>query len=211
MQTIELFAGTKSFSKVAKKRGYNTITVDNNVSLIPDICGDILKVSKNLFPKKIRILWASPPCTTFSVAGRNTNYIGFMPNSVNASLGLAYVQKTLELIEELKPDYWFIENPVGYLRKFPFMMRLNKVTVWYCKYGDNRAKPTDIWTNLSGFIPKKCFNENPNCNHDRAPRGSKTGTQGFDNAKDRSRIPEKLFNEIFDVIENKVKEYQGVL
>lgn len=37
--------------------------------------------------------------------------------------------------------------------------------------------------------------------HESAPRGSKTGTQGLKNAKLRGIIPEKLFYEIFEVIE----------
>ena len=26
------------------------------------------------------------------------------------------------------------------------MQEFKRHTVWYCKYGDSRAKPTDIWT-----------------------------------------------------------------
>ena len=44
MQTLELFAGTKSFSKVARELGHNTLTIDNETSLEPDLCTDILKL-----------------------------------------------------------------------------------------------------------------------------------------------------------------------
>ena len=57
-------------------------------------------------------------------------------------------------------------------------------------------KPTTIWTNKQGFIPKKCKNNNPNCNHIRAPRGSKTGTQGIKKFE-RYKIPEKLLQDLF--------------
>lgn len=211
LNVVELFAGSKSFSKVAKQRGYETFTIDNEIDHDPDLCKDILLVNKSDLPKDVFILWASPPCTTFSLAGRSNNYTNFMPNNLNAALGLAFVFKTLEIIEEVKPKYWFIENPMGYLRKFPFMEKLQRKTVWYCQYGDNRAKPTDVWSNLSKWIPKKCKNENPYCEHDRAPRGSKTGTQALNNAFERSMIPEQLFNDIFDVIEGKAKETQNIL
>lgn len=36
--------------------------------------------------------------------------------------------------------------------------------------------------------------------HEAAPRGSRTGTQGIKGAKDRGRIPEALFEEIFEAI-----------
>lgn len=43
--------------------------------------------------------------------------------------------------------------------------------------GDDRAKPTDIWTNSLTWKPKpSCHNGNKNCHHAPAPRGSRTGT-----------------------------------
>ena len=37
-------------------------------------------------------------------------------------------------------------------------------TVWYCQYGETRAKPTDIWTNDWMWIPRNpCHNGNKNC------------------------------------------------
>ena len=90
---------------------------------------------------------------------------------------------------------FFIENPRARARWFlPVEWRK---TAWYCQYGDSRAKPTDIWTNLSKWNPKTCNNNNPNCNHERAPRGSKTGTQGLKGNMERSVIPPALFHEIF--------------
>lgn len=65
-------------------------------------------------------------------------------------------------------------------------------------------KPTDIFTNNlysmfneTGWKPRpKCYNSNRNCHHERAPRGSKTGTQGLSNDYERSKIPESLCREI---------------
>ena len=73
-------------------------------------------------------------------------------------------------------------------------------TVWYCQYGDDRAKPTDIWTNNKLWVPKKeCHNYRngvKHCHHESAPRGSKTGTQGKKGSYERSKIPEKLCAEV---------------
>jgi len=201
-QTIELFSGSKSFSKVAEARGYKTFTIDNVKEFNPDYCIDILQVDINKLPKEPFILWASPPCQTFSVAGRSNNYIRGVPQSLKACLGLAYVYKTLEIIEKIKPKYWFIENPMGYLRTFEFMQKYKKNLVTYCQYGDKRMKPTDIWTNFSAWIPKKPCNNGDSC-HESTPRGSQKGTQGLKNDFERSKIPEALFNEIFDYLENK--------
>ena len=56
-------------------------------------------------------------------------------------------QHVLKLIRELNPQYWFIENPRGGLRKMRFMKDLPRYTLTYCQYGDTRMKPTDIFTN----------------------------------------------------------------
>ena len=97
-----------------------------------------------------------------------------------------------------KPKYYYIENPRGVLRKLDVVKDLQiRNTVWYCQYGDSRAKPTDIWTNDESWIPRPvCKNGNRNCHHEPAPRGSKTGTQGKKNAFLRSIVPEQLCNEI---------------
>jgi hypothetical protein len=66
-----------------------------------------------------------------------------------------------------------------------------------CQYGDDRAKPTDIWTNSTDWVPKPvCHNGNKNCHHQPAPRGSKTGTQGRKGSYERSKIPHELCVEV---------------
>ena len=81
-----------------------------------------------------------------------------------------------------------------------FILENNRQTITYCQYGDNRMKPTDIWTN-SNWKGKRCYN-NMKC-HVSAPRGSKTGTQGLKNKIERGKIPEKLFEEIYKAIKFK--------
>ena len=110
---------------------------------------------------------------------------------------------------------WYIENPRGMLRKMWFMEGLPRVTVWYCTYGDFRAKPTDIFSNNignpifnpTGWFPKpECHNGNKHCHHESAPRGSKTGTQGQKGNYERSIYPPKLCEEIIEACERKFKK-----
>lgn len=117
------------------------------------------------------------------------------PKSDSSRLSVELARRTLELIRQAQPKWWFIENPRGLLRKMPFMEGLTRHTITYCQYGDDRMKPTDIWTNAWWWNPKPACKNGDKC-HVAAPRGSKTGTQGIKGARDRGRIPAELFEEI---------------
>lgn len=202
MKTVELFCGTRSFSKVAFDRGHDIFTVDCDRRHSPALCADILKITGDDLPAA-DIIWASPPCEGFSVAviGRNWNH-DYTPKHARAQLAMDLAKKTLALILEKKPRFYFIENPVGMLRKMPFMDEFLKQTggvrhkITYCQYGDTRMKPTDIWTNCLAWIPRPACKAGMTC-HVAAPRGSRTGTQGLKGAVERSVIPPAVFEEIF--------------
>ncbi len=207
MKILELFSGTESFSKVARARGHEVFTVDIDKQFNPDLCGDILSLGINEIPFIPDVIWASPPCTCFSVASISTHWTGghraYIPKTKEAEKSIELIKKTLSLIRDFKPKFWFIENPRGVLRKMAFMEGLTRHTVTYCQYGDNRMKPTDIWTNLK-WKPKPMCKNGDSC-HVPAPRGSKTGTQGRKNSVDRSKIPEKLCLEIIKCCEDSLR------
>tara|TARA_R110000787_G_scaffold173987_1_gene286566 strand:- start:1472 stop:2104 length:633 start_codon:yes stop_codon:yes gene_type:complete len=210
MKILELFAGSRSFSKVAEELGHETFAVDiNNFDNI-DYVTDILDFDCSKIPFKPNVIWASPPCTYFSVAsiGHHWNK-DHTPKTKEAELGVKIVNKTIEIIEMFQPDCFFIENPRGKLRKLGLFDGIaERTTVTYCQYGDTRMKPTDIWTNNlqsvfnpNGWKPKPiCKNGDP-C-HVSAPRGSQTGTQGIKGNYERSKIPKELCLEILKTINN---------
>ena len=200
MRTLELFAGTGSFSKVMKDNGHSIYRVELDKQFEAELHKDIMDVSVDELPKDIDILWASPPCTFFSVAsiGKHWN-IDNTPKTKEAEFGFMLVKKTIELINQIKPKYLFIENPRGKLRKLN-IIPYKRNTVTYCQYGDNRMKPTDIWTNVEHWKPRPMCKNGDAC-HESAPRGSKTGTQGLKNAKFRSIVPAELFKEILETLE----------
>lgn len=215
LKVLELFSGTQSISKEFRARGHETFTVDfNEVFKEPEYCntdmfGDILDITPEMIIERFGypdIVWASPPCTKFSVAALGRNWIKegenkYIPRNDEAIEAMNIVKHTLYLIESLKPKYFFIENPRGMLRKMPFMQDLDRVTVTYCQYNPGgRMKPTDLWHNHPDpkFKPP-CKNGAP-C-HVPAPRGSSTGTQGMKNAIERSRIPQALCQHIVSICE----------
>ena len=196
MQLLELFAGSRSIGKEAEKLNFNIFSSDiTNYEKI-DYVINILDFDYLKVPFKPDIIWASPPCTGFSVAsiGRNWNY-DKTPKTETARIGIELVNKTIEIIKHYNPKFFFIENPRGMLRKMPIMEQFKRHTVTYCQYGDIRMKPTDIWTNSNLWVPKTACKNGDSC-HISAPRGSTTGTQGLKNAYEKSKIPELLCKEI---------------
>ena len=209
MKILELFAGSRSIGKAAQKLGMEVFSSDIKEFEDINYAVDILDFDVNRLPWTPDIIWASPPCTFFSVAsiGHHWNR-DHSPKSENAILGINIVSKTIEIIkyfEKQNPNLkWFFENPRGKLRKLNVVKDLPRVSVWYCQYNDTRAKPTDIWSNNisslfnpTGWVPREqCFNGNKNCHHEEAPRGSRTGTQGIKGDYNRSKIPNELCIEI---------------
>ena len=211
LKVLELFAGTRSISKAFEKRGHKTFSIEWNkefesISLYEDInkitAKDIIKLCGGV-PD---VIWASPDCTTYSIAAishhRKKNEItgNLDPVSEYAIFCDKTNKHVLDLIQELKPKYYFIENPRGGLRKMDFMKGLYRYTVTYCQYGDNRMKPTDIFTNHPNPQFKLPCKNGDGC-HEKAPRGSKTGTQGLKDATERALIPQSLCEHIVNICE----------
>lgn len=203
MIVFDFFAGTGSATKAFEDKGHKVIKVELDEQF-PAEERDILSMTGQYLINKYGrpdFVWASPPCTTFSVAsiGRHWN-VDKTPKSQAAKMAIELVSYTLNLINELNPRYgWLMENPRGMLRKQLVMQGLKRRTVTYCSYGDFRMKPTDIWGNVDGWVSRHPCKNGDEC-HQSAPRGSRTGTQGIKRAKDRSVIPAQLSEEICESV-----------
>jgi hypothetical protein len=241
MKVLELFSGTGSVGKIAKELGWTVVSLDLKNA---DIETNILDWNyKQYEPHEFDIIWASPPCNTFSCLrstsfGRKLKHHNgevFCPELMQRDIdeiGLPILRKTEEIIDYLKPNYYFIENPqTGKMKQYmtrPFF------DVDYCRYADwGYQKRTRLWTNLTTFVPKLC---NKECGQMRDGQhivnfgGSKTVRDGdkiiklvskkdrdkykdFPNIiseiegkrqtlQDRYRIPPNLIRELFGLCEN---------
>ena len=216
MVILELFAGTRSIGKAFEAQGHTVYSVDwdkkfENIDLYADIgtltAEQVIELCGGVRPD---VIWASPDCTTYSIAGirfhrRKLADGTLSPVSEYAAKCDEINKHVIELIEELRPQYWFIENPRGCMRKMDFMDGLPRYTITYCQYGDFRMKPTDIWTNhpAPGFKPP-CKNGAP-C-HEASPRGSNAGTQRLRNKVDRSRIPDDFCRHVVAICEGSAEQ-----
>ena len=211
MKVLELFAGTRSVSKAFEARGHETFTVEwnkdfENISLYADISKLTVERILTLCGGYPDVIWASPDCTTYSVMAiskhrrKNPETGNLDPVTEYAKFCDDTNRHVVELIRELSPRFYFIENPMGGLRKMDFMQGIPRYTVTYCQYGERRQKPTDIFTNHPNPQFKPPCKRGAPC-REGLLRGSQTGTQKIKGAKDRSRIPQQLCEHIVDICE----------
>ena len=159
---IELFSGSKSMSDEFNILGYDVLTIDINPKYKPDIVADINEISLEDLPEQFRnptVVWAGLDCTYWSRANNKGNHLGKGGKilSKEAKQAKKTALNTLNLIKELNPKFWFIENPGGNggLKQQSFMKKYPMVEIYYCQYGADVQKPTCIWGKFPNkWIPK---------------------------------------------------------
>jgi len=137
---LDLFCGTKSWSKPFEDMGWEVQTLDHNPRFRPSMCCDMLEWNPHEFPPGyFDVIVASPPFQSFSCA----NYK--RPKGLHA--GDCLVLQTLRAIEYLQPSVWFLENPrSGDLVHRPYMRNIPYADFDYCEFPEWGYKnPTRIW------------------------------------------------------------------
>ena len=208
-----MFSGQSKFKFISSILGIETITLDNNKKFNADIKKDILDVSAHDFAAHPFIIYAAPPCTAFSKAGYQYHWKGkgnTRSLNENSKKYLLYYQKTISLINELNPQYFYIENPEGLIhllietKNLQFFSNIFIDKTSYCQYGFSYQKPTIIIHNNSYYHPKKCCKRKSIC-HEYSPRTKNNGCTRIRSSTLRSLTPNNL---IFEIILNSI--YPGL-
>ena len=137
---IDLFSGLGGASEAFLKNGWDVLRIENNPVFAPGgdyyvpgtVCADVLDDTMVSYTDKyhhpIDFLWASPPCYEFSLAYSSIR-------SKKARLGLEHkpdmtlINRTIELIDIIKPRYWAIENVVGASKYFQPLLGKHRLLV----------------------------------------------------------------------------------
>ena len=202
----EICAGSGVMAQAFRERGWTVVTVDLykeadwQVDVNTITKEQMLERSGGIAPS---VIWFGPSCTAFSVASIGHHWTGghraYIPKTKAALDGIQLVKKCDEIRSWFPNAVYGIENPRGVLRKLGLLDHLTRRTITFCQFGDNRMKPTDIWTNADFWkTPPTCKNGDP-C-HVRAPRGARTGTQGLKGAYERGIYPKAFCESFADAI-----------
>lgn len=211
-RVLDLFSGKGGWAQPARHYDVEIFTVDINPAFKPDLVADILTLAPLDLPWRPDFIFASPPCEAFSVASIGHHWGGgaraYEPKTDHALVSQRLVTHTRRLVESLDPPQGsVIENPRGVLRKLGLLER-DPVTVWQCHYGSHRAKPTDLWVSSLHWQPREpCHNKVAShewycccSDHEAAPRGARTGTQGDGSAAERAVIPYQLAESFYKTL-----------
>ena len=159
MRILELFSGTGSVGKAARRNGYDSVvSVDIDEKSGADYVCDV----RNLPYKQLAtpdFIWASPPCTTYSIAAawyrhRDGDGVARTDDARDADDILRHTFKIIRHFLKLNSALCFcVENPRGYMRKASEVQGLLRATTTYNNFGFPYQKATDFFTNFPLALP----------------------------------------------------------
>ena len=199
MRTLELFAGTQSFSKAVKHIFPDAINITVDISPLynPTHLTNMLSWDYTMYPQDyFDIIWASPPCTHYSIA--KTQGVRDLEGAD------ALVRKAFEIIDYFKPKRWILEN-VGtglLVKRMKHIRACNIYLADYCAYGKPARKRTAFWSNeplqlLTCPGRDKCSQMTNGKHNSSVGNGNiEKPIQGITRFEHRNSIPEMLMEHI---------------
>jgi hypothetical protein len=185
-------------SQTFKEHGWQVTSIDCCAEYEPDIIADIGQLTADDMDH-YDVVWSSPPCEQFSIANHFRAWTpDHKPRTQKTVDAVKLHRHALQLIHDMNPKIYFIENPRGLLRTMPWMKPYRLYQITYCRYGCPVQKPTDIWTNYPAPGFKKPCHAGDSC-HISSPSGSNKGLSkrsNFKDAHDRAVIPQELCDHV---------------
>jgi len=134
---LDLCAGSGSWSEPYVRAGYKVIRVS-----LPE-----LDVRTWKPPRHVWGVLAAPPCDQFSLARQGHGRRVARPDFVR---GMEVVNACMRIVQQCRPQWWALENPVGHLSKF---LGTPRDTWEPFEFGDPWTKRTAIWGDFE--LPKR--------------------------------------------------------
>ena len=141
MRMLDLFSGLGGASEAfVQHPDWTVIRIDNEPLLetVPHTTIMDVEDFNPLIVEDIDLVWASPPCREFSSAR--------CPPIENPDMRL--VQRTIEIIDAVKPGAWILENVKGAIKHFEPILGPPRIILGpYCLWGNFPL----FWVDMDGY------------------------------------------------------------
>ena len=215
MKLLNLFSGTCSVSDPWRTAGHDVIELDTDGRFNPEIKQNILEWDHKELPWVPDVIWASPPCTEYSIAKTRG-----VRDLVLADSLVAKAMEIIQYFESKNPNLiWFLENGATTLlwKREVAKDLLDFVILDYCQYGPDilYRKRTRIahsknliWEPLPKCNPKTCSSCVNGVHLKSAQKGNDKGKdKHFDKCTtdELHRLPKALTEEILQICESTLR------
>lgn len=213
LHCLDLFCGLGGFSSAFEDSDrWEVTTIDIEERFEPDHVADVFELRPSDLGQ-FDVVLASPPCTQFSLAAsRYERFVDDNPQTDDAADAVGLVYHTLGLIHGLNPDYWFLENPQGWLRH---VIGEPTARITFCQYGTGWMKPTDLWGEHPANLSYRSCSYGDDChayNTDQEHGGQGNARDTWyddmgDKIRDpaeRAKVPYQLSESIRDAVEEAI-------
>jgi C-5 cytosine-specific DNA methylase len=178
LRMLDLCAGMGGASKAMRARSWEVVAIDVDSRARPDVAADVRALP--LRAAHWDLIWVSPPCTDFSRFGMGLPAV--VARRVEPDLSIALHVR--QLIEELKPTWWIVENVWA---SRPFLIPI---------FGPVQASVPGhcFWGRLPGLIPWTAPHKH---------RSGRAGMPSWRRSLYRARIPYEISIAVALAIENR--------
>jgi hypothetical protein len=201
---LDLFAGLGGFSAAFRDSDrWDVTTVDFDERFDVDVHADVFDLRPSDLPDADVVL-ASPPCNVFSKAAAWQEHwdASGAPRTDAARERVTLVFHTVGVIRGIAPDYWFLENPEGHLRRF-----LGRPTgsVTFCQYGTSYQKPTDLWGEHPPMTYRRC-RAGDDCHDHGSLEDDRDQRPLPRDPAERAKVPRELSEAILNAVEGRSEQ-----
>ncbi|MDA9325842.1 hypothetical protein N9Q69_01285 [bacterium] len=155
---IALYETSGTFSRLYYELGYDVIQVDlqnkgkskNRWQILNTDC----RLMEHLSDKNVVGVISHPPCTVFAGSGNRWRYEEkSLPstNDIHSNLleqklqdALSMIDVVFRIVHVTRPEFWFIENPVGKLSKFIGKHQFSFNPYEFASYRENPEEHLDL-------------------------------------------------------------------
>jgi hypothetical protein len=133
---LSLFDFSGNWSKPYRDAGYQVIQIDIKLAM------DVMTLDTDDLPEIHGVL-AALPCTDFAVSG--ARWFKAKDADGRTAYSLMLLDRTLEIIDAVAPQWWAMENPVGRIARL--RPELGGPVMYFqpCDFGEPYTKKTGLW------------------------------------------------------------------